>query len=125
MKRSFFSILIVLAALSCEEQKGIVPPPVETAELEVDTNELNFTDEGGSKTIGITTNTRWTASAVNDRASDWLTIEPGSGEAGSASIKHHSGRPQCFDYDQRRRSEENSESVSKTERRAHCHIIHV
>lgn len=86
MKRSFFSILIVLAALSCEEQKGIVPPPVETAELEVDTNELNFTDEGGSKTIGITTNTRWTASAVNDRASDWLTIEPGSGEAGSATI---------------------------------------
>lgn len=85
MKRFFYSILIILAAVSCEEQKGI-DPPVETAELEVDTNELNFTDEGGSKAIGITTNTRWSASAVNDRASDWLTIEPGSGEAGSAII---------------------------------------
>lgn len=51
------------------------------AELELDTESLSFTKDGGSSTVSVTSNTDWT---VSDDA-DWLTISAQSGK-GNGSV---------------------------------------
>lgn len=51
------------------------------AELELDTESLSFTKDGGSSTVSVTSNTDWT---VSDDA-DWLTVSPQSGK-GNGSV---------------------------------------
>ena len=87
MRRILVSTLIMLGLASCGPKNGIEPDtPDGKAELEVNTASLDFTEEAGSGTIELTTNTKWTASTVNDRASDWLSINPAGGEAGTHTI---------------------------------------
>lgn len=87
MKRILVSTLIMLGLASCGPENGIEPDtPDGKAELEVNTTALDFTEEAGSGTIELTTNTKWTASTINDRASGWLSISPASGEAGTHTI---------------------------------------
>jgi len=53
------------------------------AELELDTESLSFTKDGGSSTVSVTSNTDWT---VSDDA-DWLTVSAQSGKGnGSVTI---------------------------------------
>lgn len=51
------------------------------AELELDTESLSFTKDGGSSTVSVTSNTDWT---VSDDA-DWLTVSAQSGK-GNGSV---------------------------------------
>ena len=71
MKKHLIILLASLAIVACEQQK--------TATLSLDQMSLEFSAEGGSKTVKVKTNSDWTL--VTDGA-DWYTISPteGSGD---------------------------------------------
>ncbi len=71
MKKYLIILLASLAIVACEQQK--------TATLSLDQMSLEFSAEGGSKTVKVKTNSDWTL--VTDGA-DWYTISPteGSGD---------------------------------------------
>lgn len=54
-------------------------------EIKVDQSYVGLAQNGGSKSVALTTTGSWTAS-VNAKDSEWLSVSPVSGGAGSATI---------------------------------------
>lgn len=71
MKKNLVILLASLAIVACEQEK--------TATLSLDQTALEFSAEGGSKTVKVKTNTDWT---LTTDGADWYTISPteGSGD---------------------------------------------
>lgn len=71
MKKNLVILLASLAIVACEQEK--------TATLSLDQTALEFSAEGGSKTVKVMTNTDWT---LTTDGADWYTISPteGSGD---------------------------------------------
>lgn len=61
------------------------PTPSLTLQSGVDTKPV-LGPEGGTVEIAFTASDKWTAGIVNNRASDWLTVLPSSGTAGSGKV---------------------------------------
>ena len=55
-------------------------------ELTVNVTDLSFDAEADVKSIDISSSDAWTAEFVNDRASEWCSLSPTSGQAGNSSI---------------------------------------
>lgn len=85
MKRFLLAIALIFAIASCDDPNNN-KPNTEELEFTVNTTNLDFMEEGGTASINISSNMDWTAKLVNDRASSWCTVTPGSGAAGSAII---------------------------------------
>ena len=85
MKRFLLAIALIFAVASCDDPNNN-KPNTEELEFTVNTTNLDFMEEGGTASINISSNMDWTAKLVNDRASSWCTVTPGSGAAGSAII---------------------------------------
>lgn len=94
MKKILFCTTIILLSIvvACtkiggndKDDPGSTPDKPKS-ELKVDAAILNFTVEGGSNTISVTSTDVWTAELINERADGWCTISPTSGEAGEATI---------------------------------------
>lgn len=73
MKR-YISLLFlcVLTFASCEK---------EDPEMTLSTGQISMLAEGGSASVSVTTNYKWTATA-----DPWITIRPSSGDKGSTTI---------------------------------------
>ena len=71
MKKNLVILLASLAIVACEQEK--------TATLSLDQTALEFSAEGGSKTVKVKTNTDWT---LTTDGADWYTVSPteGSGD---------------------------------------------
>jgi hypothetical protein len=63
-------------------------PTNTTATLEINTASATptFSSEGGTTQVTITTSSTWTADVASSRASDWCTVSPTSGAAGTATL---------------------------------------
>ena len=95
---SFFTfalaMLVSLSFVACggdDDPTTPTPPPTPTpsSKIDIPTTENTkpvFSTEGGTATIKFTASQAWTASATNDRASEWLTVSPSSGSAGSSTL---------------------------------------
>ena len=87
MKKVVFAILGVLLFFSCEREPAKIDQPTSKDLVELFSASAMAVDaEGGSVTISFTASSDWTVSPSNDRAS-WLSIDPSSGPAGSATVK--------------------------------------
>lgn len=71
MKKNLVILLASLAIVACEQEK--------TATLSLDQTALEFSAEGGSKTVKVKTNSDWT---LTTDGADWYTVSPteGSGD---------------------------------------------
>ncbi len=86
-------LLLSILFISCSkdsDEPNVEPTPVPTvAKIEFPATEDTkpvFGTEGGTATIKFTATQAWTAIAANDRASEWLSISPSSGTAGSSAL---------------------------------------
>jgi hypothetical protein len=63
-------------------------PTNTTATLEINTASATptFSSDGGTTQVTITTSSTWTADVTSSRASDWCTVSPTSGAAGTATL---------------------------------------
>lgn len=86
-----FASVIMLSCTQPEEKK-ITPDPEpivvpDKLELSAGTDvKPTFTSDGGDVQISFTASTPWTASVINTRADNWISVSPSSGNAGSASV---------------------------------------
>lgn len=76
MRNRFFSILMLIAAMSaltisCKKDEE------EATKLSVSTTEMYFAKEGGSQKLAFTTNKQWTATS----SADWCKASPASGSS--------------------------------------------
>ena len=85
MKKLLFMLLAMFLVAGCSKSEKETPP-AET-QLEVSKASVDFTEEAGKEIVNITTNNEWTAAFVNDRASEWCTINPKSGVAGLTAME--------------------------------------
>ena len=93
MKKLLYALFAFVAIVACtnsDDGGGIdTPPPTPEkpkTEINLGITTIGFAAEGGTIAFAFTANEAWTAELVNDRADDWCSIEPTSGEAGSAEI---------------------------------------
>ena len=56
------------------------------ASLTVSPTNVDFSTDGGTGKVTITSTAEWTAEFVNDRADDWCSIDATSGSAGSSTL---------------------------------------
>lgn len=72
MKKYLVILLAAMMVVACEQEKT-------TPTLSLDPSDLEFSSEGGSKTVKVLTNTDWT---LTTDGSDWYTVSPteGSGD---------------------------------------------
>lgn len=90
----FTTVVVCMAMLSCSpgEQKDNPTPPdpvVVPDKIEISAGsdvKPTFTSAGGSVQISFTSSNAWTASVINSRADNWVTVTPSGGNAGSASV---------------------------------------
>ena len=88
------SLVMVISISSCggDDEPYVEPTPTptpSTSKIDIPATENLkpvFTTEGGTATITFTASQAWTATAANDRASEWLQISPASGGAGKATL---------------------------------------
>ena len=93
MKKLLFSLFAVMALVACTDSgpedvggNSNDPETPKAPELTLDASAVNFTAEGGSAVVTITSSDVWTAEAINNRADDWCSISPTSGNAGKGKI---------------------------------------
>ena len=90
----FTTVVVCMAMLSCSpgEQKDNPTPPdpvVVPDKIEISAGsdvKPTFTSAGGSVQISFTSSNAWTASVINSRADNWVSVTPSGGNAGSASV---------------------------------------
>ena len=56
------------------------------ASLTVSPTNVDFSTDGGTSKVTITSSAAWTAEFVNDRAEDWCSIDSTSGSAGTSTL---------------------------------------
>lgn len=78
MKRLFICVLSAVSIIlaSCEKEENSTPS------LTVSTTEINFSDEGGSQSLSISSNTSWTITG----GKAWLTVSPSTGEGNKVVV---------------------------------------
>ena len=94
MRKLFLIAAMVCAILSsCSEggeetgQTNNDPAPVVPApEIKLESSSADFPANGGTTNISFSSTRDWTAKITNDRANEWLSINPTSGNAGNAKI---------------------------------------
>lgn len=94
MRKLFLIAAMVCAILSsCSEggeetgQTNNDPAPVVPApEIKLEPSSADFPANGGTTNISFSSTRDWTAKITNDRANEWLSINPTSGNAGNAKI---------------------------------------
>ena len=98
MKRNFFaSVLMMVLLAACSKPQPTpsptpTPTPTPTPESSIvfdsGTNtKPTVTETGGSLDIKFTAKEAWTASVINTKADEWITIDKTKGEAGAVTIK--------------------------------------
>ncbi|MBR5610449.1 MAG: DNA/RNA non-specific endonuclease [Bacteroidales bacterium] len=87
--RSFKNLSITLIALAALFLGSCKPDPSsQPVNVDSGTGSAEFTQEGGTITIGLYANRDWTASIEYDgEDKDWLTVTPASGTASLDSVK--------------------------------------
>lgn len=84
----FVMLLMVVSACGGSDDE-ITPPEPETPAITIpDSENLRpvLNQEGGTVSISFTTTADWTASLVNTRAENWITVTPNSGSKGKNEI---------------------------------------
>ena len=56
------------------------------ASLTISPTNIDFSTDGGTSKVTITSSAAWTAEFVNDRADDWCSIDSTSGSAGTSTL---------------------------------------
>lgn len=69
MKKYLVILLAAMMIVACEQEKT-------TPTLSLDPTDLEFSSEGGSKTVNVLTNTAWT---LTTDGADWYTVSPAEG----------------------------------------------
>ena len=69
MKKYLVILVATMMIVACEQEKT-------TPTLSLDPTDLEFSSEGGSKTVKVLTNTDWT---LTTDGSDWYTVSPSEG----------------------------------------------
>lgn len=91
MKNNFFYLLsfillIMLTTNACTD-KGETSPSASSSVIKIEENNYPIIpQQGGSVSISFTAPNNWSAMMVNDRADNWLSITPTSGNSGKATI---------------------------------------
>lgn len=64
------------------------PTPTESKiEIAEADKTINFTSDAGERSISFTASDTWTAAMINNRADEWCSVSPTTGNAGFSSIK--------------------------------------
>ena len=86
----FMALGIGLLLFSCSEDSQETPqePPVTEVIEDFPTTPLTFGDASSEQTFSFTTTTAWNISISETRSgTDWCSVEPSSGEAGTHTVK--------------------------------------
>ena len=95
MKKYFTILLIAIIAVvtGCDKAEPENPAPQPEPEKQETVTLASGTDtapvvatEGGTVSVTFTSSAAWTADVINTRSSDWCSVSPTSGGAGTSSI---------------------------------------
>ncbi len=92
MKRFLFLSLILLGLTACDKDKPVVKPVEGKISLKSETS-IVLSDDADSKQATFSATLAWTAAS----SESWLSVEPGSGEAGDASITISAAKNENYD----------------------------
>ena len=92
MKKVLFLSLILLGLTACDKDKPVVKPVEGKISLKSETS-IVLSDDAGSKQATFSATLAWTAAS----SESWLNVEPGSGEAGDATITISAGKNENYD----------------------------
>lgn len=76
-------LITVISFFSCKKKNDPTPEQQPAAQLTISAPSVNFTADGGSQQVTITSNANWT---LNNTASSWLQVNTTSGKSGSTVI---------------------------------------
>ncbi|MBQ7851683.1 MAG: BACON domain-containing protein [Muribaculaceae bacterium] len=96
MKKFFFLCMAVVAMTACSDDSSTEGGgnnggnngggQTTQASLVVSPTNVDFSTDGGTGKVTITSTAAWTAEFVNDRADDWCSIDSTSGSAGTSTL---------------------------------------
>ena len=92
MKKVLFLSLILLGLTACDKDKPVVKPVEGKISLKSETS-IVLSDDAGSKQATFSATLAWTAAS----SEGWLSVEPGSGEAGDATITISAAKNENYD----------------------------
>ena len=92
MKKVLFLSLILLGLTACDKDKPVVKPVEGKISLKSETS-IVLSDDAGSKQATFSATLAWTAAS----SEGWLSVEPGSGEAGDATITISAAKNESYD----------------------------
>ena len=92
MKKVLFLSLILLGLTACDKDKPVVKPVEGKISLKSETS-IVLSDDADSKQATFSATLAWTAAS----SESWLSVEPGSGEAGDATITISAGKNENYD----------------------------
>ena len=96
MKKLFFYLFAIMAMVACSDDSSTEGGgnnggnngggQTTQASLTVSPTNVDFSTDGGTSKVTITSSAAWTAEFVNDRAEDWCSIDSTSGSAGTSTL---------------------------------------
>lgn len=96
MKKLFFYLFAIMAMVACSDDSSTEGGgnnggnngggQTTQASLTVSPTNVDFSTDGGTSKVTITSSAAWTAELVNDRADDWCSIDSTSGSAGTSTL---------------------------------------
>ena len=92
MKKVLFLSLILLGLTACDKDKPVVKPVEGKISLKSETS-IVLSDDADSKQATFSATLAWTAAS----SESWLSVEPGSGEAGDATITISAAKNENYD----------------------------
>lgn len=92
MKKVLFLSLILLGLTACDKDKPVVKPVEGKISLKSETS-IVLSDDADSKQATFSATLAWTAAS----SEGWLSVEPGSGEAGDATITISAAKNENYD----------------------------
>ncbi|MCR4570776.1 MAG: hypothetical protein K5652_01060, partial [Bacteroidales bacterium] len=92
MKKALFLSLILLGLTACDKDKPVVKPVEGKISLKSETS-IVLSDDADSKQATFSATLAWTAAS----SESWLSVEPGSGEAGDATITISAAKNENYD----------------------------
>ena len=96
MKKLFFYLFAIMAMVACSDDSSTEGGgsnggnngggQTTQASLTISPTNVDFSTDGGTSKVTITSSAAWTAEFVNDRADDWCSIDSTSGSAGTSTL---------------------------------------
>ena len=96
MKKLFFYLFAIMAMVACSDDSSTEGGgnnggnngggQTTQASLTVSPTNVDFSTDGGTSKVTITSSAAWTAEFVNDRADDWCSIDATNGSAGTSTL---------------------------------------